>query len=147
MWEGPRATPGGSCEQVQPDTYPSPTTTHLMACMVSEAWGLVVVTAQSPSLSAGARRVERWGGVLSGEQQQRDRRQEEAEGELTQAAAPTAVCRRRSMRSGRTARGWGGPQVLGWALAGIAVLRHQQEIRGPSGLETYFHGHDCSLRT
>ena len=113
-WEGPSATPGGSCEQVQPDTYPSPTTTHLIACMVSKAWGLVVVTAQRPSVSAGSRRVESWGGVLSGEQQQRDGRQEEAEGELTQAAAPTAVCRRRSVRSGRTARGRGGPQVLGW---------------------------------
>ena len=74
--------------------------------------------------------MESWRGVLSGEQQ-RDRRQEEAEGELTQASALTAVCRRRSVRSGRTARGRGGPQVLGWALAtptGIAALRHQQEI-------------------
>lgn len=151
-WEGPRATPRGSCEQVQPDTYPSPTTTHLMACMVSKAWGLVLVTGQSPSVSAGARGVESWRGVLSGEQQQRDRRQEEAEGELTQASALTAVCRRRSMRSGRTARGRGGPQVLGWALAtptGIPALRHQQEICGPSGLETFFHrqGQSCSLRT
>lgn len=37
-WEGPRATPGGSCEQVQLDTYPSPTTTHLMACIWAARW-------------------------------------------------------------------------------------------------------------
>ena len=95
--------------------------------------------------------MEGWRGVLSGEQQ-RDRRQEEAEGELTQASALRAVCRRRSVWSGRTARGRGGSQVLGWALAtpkGIAALRHQQEIWGPSGLETFFHrqGQSCSLRT
>ena len=43
--KGLRAPPGGSWEQVPPGTYPSPTTTHLMACMASEAWGAVVVTA------------------------------------------------------------------------------------------------------
>ena len=132
-WEGPRATPGGSCEQVQPDTYPSPTTTHLMACMVSEAWGLVVVTAQSPSVSAGARGVESWRGVLNEEQQQQDRRQEEAEGELTQASAPPAVCRRRSVRSGRTAPGQGGPRVLGWALASPTGYRCSEAPAGDLG--------------
>lgn len=63
----------------------------------------------------------------------------------------TAVCRRRSVRSGRTAPGQGGPRVLGWALASPTVSLPEAPARdlGPSGLETYFHrqSQSCSLRT
>lgn len=45
--------PIGSCEEVQPGTYPSPTTTHLMACIVSGAWQVAVVTARGVECFCG----------------------------------------------------------------------------------------------
>lgn len=41
MQEGLRVSglPGGGCEEGQPGTYPSPTTTHLMACIASGPGG------------------------------------------------------------------------------------------------------------
>lgn len=108
-----------------------------------------MLTAQGPERFCRHRGVESWRGALSKEQQRRDGRQAEAEGEPTQAAAPTAfagggACGLAERLKGRVAlRGWAGP------LPGIPALGHQQETWGPSGLETHFHGQgqSCSPRT
>lgn len=103
--------PHGACEEVQPGTYPSPTTTHLMACMVSGVGSGGNSSHRGKECFCGRQGCGEPGKAPRQEaEEQRDRRQEEAEGELTQAAAPRAVCRRRSMRSTRTASA---PQVLG----------------------------------
>lgn len=52
---GPQATPGGGCEQVQLDTLHISHHHTLDGLHGVRGLGLVVVTAQSPNVSAGAR--------------------------------------------------------------------------------------------